>query len=172
SDAYRALDQTVPADKKSPELEMLIDWLGELVRQVDSSLIDEWEMLSDPERAIANAEEEHGVAEIAPPRSLVQQRGAFTVMVRNALFQRVQAAAFDQVARLGELDGPQGFTERDWDEALEAYYAEYPSIRIDAEARSPRFCRIDESREAEGVWEFRQVLLDPENNHDWAIEGE
>lgn len=172
SDAYRALDQTVPADKKSPELEMLIDWLGELVRQVDSSLIDEWEMLSDPERAIANAEEEHGVAEIAPPRSLVQQHGAFTVMVRNALFQRVQAAAFDQVARLGELDGPQGFTERDWDEALEAYYAEYPSIRIDAEARSPRFCRIDESREAEGVWEFRQVLLDPENNHDWAIEGE
>ena len=49
SDAYRTLRQTVPAAHRPPELEDLIEWLGETVRQTDSSLLDEWEALSDPD---------------------------------------------------------------------------------------------------------------------------
>ena len=48
ADAYQALRQTVPEDAKTEELIDLIEWLGELVRQVDSSLIDEWERLRNP----------------------------------------------------------------------------------------------------------------------------
>ena len=48
ADAYKALRQTVPDEAKTEELTDLIEWLGELVRQVDSSLIDEWERLSHP----------------------------------------------------------------------------------------------------------------------------
>src|SRR6201996_6541632 len=48
ADAYKALRQTVPEDAKTEELIDLIEWLGELVRQVDSSLIDEWEQLRNP----------------------------------------------------------------------------------------------------------------------------
>ena len=172
SDAYRALTQTVPQDMNTPELDALIDWLGELVRQVDSSLIDEWEMLSNPE-AVEVLADAHAQGEpTAPPtRSIVQNTRAFTIMVRNALFLRVQAAALDRVQTLGDLDGPHGFSERDWDEALGAYYEEYASIGVDAEARSARYSLLDETRQAEGVWEFRQVLVDPDGNHDWAIEG-
>ena len=43
-------------------------------------------------------------------------------MVRNAVFKRVLAAAFDRVEELGELDGPHGFGEGEWDAALERYY--------------------------------------------------
>src|SRR3954471_15306427 len=43
SDAYRALRQTVPERVKTDELDDIIEWLGETVRQVDSSLLDEWE---------------------------------------------------------------------------------------------------------------------------------
>src|SRR5699024_6184880 len=43
TDAYRALRHTVPADLRSDEFEDIVEWLGELVRQVDSSLVDEWE---------------------------------------------------------------------------------------------------------------------------------
>ncbi len=43
--AYKALRQTVPEEARTEELADLIEWLGELVRQVDSSLIDEWETL-------------------------------------------------------------------------------------------------------------------------------
>ncbi len=49
ADAYKALRQTVPDEAKSEELTDLIEWLGELIRQVDSSLIDEWEKLSHPD---------------------------------------------------------------------------------------------------------------------------
>ena len=50
ADAYKALRQTVPDEAKTEELLDLIEWLGELVRQVDSSLIDEWERLQQPRR--------------------------------------------------------------------------------------------------------------------------
>ena len=46
-DAYKALRQTVPDEAKTEELTDLIEWLGETVRQVDSSLLDEWERLRD-----------------------------------------------------------------------------------------------------------------------------
>lgn len=48
ADAYRALRQTVPAEARTEELEDLTEWLGELIRQVDSSLLDEWEQLTNP----------------------------------------------------------------------------------------------------------------------------
>ncbi len=48
ADAYKAVKQTVPEDAKTEELNDLIEWLGELVRQVDSSLLDEWEQLRNP----------------------------------------------------------------------------------------------------------------------------
>ncbi len=46
SDAYRALVQNVPAERRTPQLDELTDWLGTLVRGVDSSLLDEWERLT------------------------------------------------------------------------------------------------------------------------------
>ncbi|MYJ13263.1 MAG: DUF3516 domain-containing protein, partial [Acidimicrobiia bacterium] len=46
SDAYRALIRNVPADLRTAELDELTDWLGALVRGVDSSLLDEWERLT------------------------------------------------------------------------------------------------------------------------------
>ena len=53
TDAYRTLRQTVPEQHRSPELEDLIEWLGETVRQTDSSLLDEWEALTDPDARAA-----------------------------------------------------------------------------------------------------------------------
>ena len=42
SDCYKALNQNIPEDAKTDELDDLTEWLGAVVRQVDSSLIDEW----------------------------------------------------------------------------------------------------------------------------------
>src|ERR1035437_4243458 len=55
ADAYKALRQTVPEDARTEDLIDLIEWLGELVRQVDSSLIDEWERLRHPARDVTQA---------------------------------------------------------------------------------------------------------------------
>ena len=178
SDAYRALDRTVPESARNEELDELIDWLGELVRQVDSSLVDEWEELAHPETA-GEALAEHARAReagvsIAPPtRSVLANERAFLVMVRNALFRRVQAAAFERLDELGELDGPHGFGAAEWGDALDAYFTEYDAIGTGPDARSASLLDLDRGPEAlaERTWRFRQVLLDPEGDRDWAIEG-
>ena len=181
SDAFRAIERTVPEQAKSPELEELIDWLGELVRQVDSSLIDEWEALSNPDpdahrraRALLGLDVDGAEAAVAlapPTRSVLTNQRAFHVMLRNALFRRVQGAAFERYDELAELDAARGFGEQKWRDALAGYYDEYDDIRVDADARAASLLELDRSSAPEGFWRFRQVLLDPNGDHDWAIEG-
>ena len=180
SDAYRALRQTVPVEMRTEDLRDIIEWLGELVRQVDSSLLDEWEELIHPDAA-RHAAEADAIAPPAP-RNVTTNRRAFFVLVRNELFRRVQLAALDRVQDLGALEADAAvlagqpvpsFTELDWDEALEAYYARHDEIRTDAAARSAAMILVDETPEAsEGVWRVRQILADPEGDHDWGISAE
>ena len=103
SDTYRALRQTVP-ERLDDELDDIIEWLGETVRQIDSSLLDEWEALTDPESVARAAAAVAAGAPLAPPRPITANERAFSVMVRNAMFQRVQLAARDRFPDLGALE--------------------------------------------------------------------
>lgn len=164
SDAFRAIRQTVPDEAKDEDLLDLIEWLGELVRQVDSSLVDEWAELVDPTSHLP--EDEAPVVPPAPP-SVVTNRRAFTVLVRNELFRRVQLAALERDEELAELD-----PDVDWPVALDAYYADHDSIGAGGPARSPRLVTIDETDAAAGTWRVEQVIDDPAGDHDWRIRGE
>lgn len=164
SDAFRAIRQTVPDEAKDEELLDLIEWLGELVRQVDSSLVDEWAELVDPASHLP--EDEAPVVPPAPP-SVVTNRRAFTVLVRNELFRRVQLAALERDEELAELD-----PDVDWPAALDAYYTDHDSIGVGGPARSPRLVTIDETDAASGLWRVEQVIDDPAGDHDWRIRGE
>lgn len=164
SDAFRAIRQTVPDEAKDEELLDLIEWLGELVRQVDSSLVDEWSELVDPTSHLP--EDEAPVVPPAPP-SVVTNRRAFTVLVRNELFRRVQLAALERDEELAELD-----PDVDWPAALDAYYADHDAILAGGPARSPRLVAIDETDAASGVWRVEQTIDDPAGDHDWRIRGE
>ena len=118
SDAYRALRQTVPDSAKTEELTDLIEWLGELVRQADSSLLDEWEQLTDPDAGDGGA----GPAGRPPsqPRPITGNARAFRVLVRNAMFRRVELAARRRWIDLGELDAEAGGLDADaWQDAIE-----------------------------------------------------
>jgi len=160
SDAYRAIRQTVPADARTNELMDIVEWLGELVRQVDSSLVDEWQSLIDPVALTEDAP----VVPPAPP-SVLTNRRAFTVLVRNELFRRVQLAARQDDDALAELD-----PGVDWSAALDAYYDEHDEILTGGPARSPRLCLIDE--QGDGLWRVEQTIDDPDQNHDWRIRAE
>jgi glutathione S-transferase len=159
ADAYKALRQTVPDQAKTEELTDLIEWLGELVRQVDSSLIDEWERLShpDPDSPEAKAEAVKGVT---------RNTRAFRVLVRNSLFRRVTLAALHRYGDLGELDGSDGWTAAAWAEALEGYFELYDEIGTGPDARGPARLLIEEGPTA---WTVRQIFDDPAGDHDWGI---
>ena len=100
ADAYKALRRTVPEDVRTEELADLTEWLGELVRQVDSSLLDEWEQLVNP----ADDRIDAAAIDARPPPVTANVR-AFRVLVRNALFRRVELAALGRWDELAELDG-------------------------------------------------------------------
>jgi len=161
SDAFRALRQTVPDEAKTDELVDVIEWLGELVRQVDSSLLDEWEEMVNPSELEAHDE-------IVPPtlRNLTANARAFRIMVRNELFRRVELAARDDADALGALDAGSGWDADRWGEALDRYYDEYDSIGTDAAARGPQMLQVEQ---LPTVWRVRQILADPEGDHDFGI---
>jgi hypothetical protein len=165
SDCYQALRRTIPQDLRTEQLEDMIEWLGALVRGIDSSLLDEWEALSHPE------DEEDGASEIRPtsPRSLSAQTKVLRQMVRAALWQRVEHFAFEREERLAELDGEAGWDKKRWAEAMDEYYDRYDDVGIDAPARSPQLLQITEESK---LWRIRQVIDDPDGNHDWGIEAE
>ncbi len=162
SDAYRAIRQTVPTEAQTPELLDIIAWLGELVRQVDSSLVDEWESLINPV-----ADPTAPVVPPAPP-SVLTNRRAFLVLVRNELFRRVRLAALQKDDELNELD-----PDVDWSAALDAYFDEHDEMLTGGPARSPRLVTVDETdAAASGVWKVEQTIDDPDGDHDWRIRGE
>ena len=164
SDAYRALRAGVPHAARTETVEDLTTWLGELVHQVDSSLLDEWEQLTNPAPG-----PDLTTALVTPTRRLTANTRAFTVLVRNALFRRVELAARHRYAELGELDGDAGWDAEAWQEALSGYFAEYDRIGTGPDARGPALfqVRVEPSR-----WLVRQVFQDPDADHDWGISAE
>jgi superfamily II RNA helicase len=184
SNAYRALRQTVPEQLKTDELDDIIEWLGETVRQTDSSLLDEWEALTDPEsvaRAAAAVAANVGPPTPPPPRPITANERTFTVMIRNAMFQKVQLAARDRYDLLAQreaaaaaLTDPPGkvvMKDADWEAALGSYWDEHESMGSGPQARSPQLLMIDRDP-ADGdtrTWAVRQIIDDPEGHHDFAI---
>ncbi|HEX7162425.1 MAG TPA: DUF3516 domain-containing protein [Trebonia sp.] len=158
ADAYKALRQTVPDEAKTEELTDLIEWLGELIRQVDSSLVDEWEKLTNPDPASAEPK--------AQPKSLTSNARAFRVLVRNALFRRVTLAALEKYDELGELDAADGWNAAAWEDALDEYFEEHDEIGTGSDARGPAMLIIDEGTT---TWTVRQIFADPAGDHDWGI---
>jgi superfamily II RNA helicase len=167
ADVYKTLLRTIPEDRKTDELIDLTEWLGELVRQVDSSLLDEWEELRNP--TVDDAGGGDVVVE-RPPPALTSNRRAFTVLVRNALFQRVEHIGTRQWQELEALDGEDGWTAQRWFDAMAPYFEEHGTLGIGPDARNPALLLVDEQPvDHPGCWYVRQILHDPADDHDWRI---
>jgi hypothetical protein len=161
SDAWRVLDRTLPQSAITDQLADIISWLGFLVRTTDSSLIDEWSGVNSAEEETAGAFDTGQV---------VKDRRALTVLVRNAMFQRVRLASQNNIEGLGRLDTEWGFGQVKWQAALDDYFEEHESIQIDADARSAKFFAIDDSLEKSShTWHVQQIFSDEEASHDFSI---
>ena len=170
SDAYRSLARTVPVEKRDERLKDIIAWLRVLVRSIDSSLVDEWENAGN-----TSDEASQAAASLAAPGSgndVVEDRRGLTVLVRNAMFRRVQLMDLDRPEELGALDKDWGYGVHEWEDALDDYYDEHEYVNVDAEARSPKLFMLDDTHERdEHTWKVRQVIDDSDGDHDWAITG-
>lgn len=164
SDAYKALRSGCPPRPGTEELTDIVEWLGELVRQVDSSLLDEWEQLTSPDKP-----HDTPVAVPARPRPVTGNDRAFTAMVRNALFRRVELFARRRWDELGALDTHSGWTAQRWAQVGDEYFDEHDDVGTGADARGPALLIIDRAAE---TWRMRQIFDDPAAHHDWGFTAE
>ena len=196
ADAYRATRQVVPEEHRTEEVAEIVEWLGELVRGVDSSLLDEWERLQNPVDDDADTVVEGELAEAgaeAPARPVTGNPRAFRRLVRNAMFRRVELAAREDYDALGRLDGGAGWDGDAWAHALDELFEAQgdDAIGIGPQARSAALLTVLEpgaelpagattrgrgsgddgghSVVQPGTWWVRQVLDDADGDHDRAI---
>ncbi|WP_454859365.1 DEAD/DEAH box helicase [Promicromonospora soli] len=185
ADAFRAVRQVVPDEHRTEEVQEIIEWLGELVRGVDSSLLDEWERLANPVDDDADLVTDGELADAgaeAPARPVTGNPRAFRRLVRNAMFRRVELIARESYGPLAALGG--GWDADAWADALDPLFEEQgdDAVGIGPEARSAALLTIlepgaelpgsaggDASRVEPGTWWVRQVLDDADSNHDWAF---
>jgi len=156
SDVYKALSQNVPDEDKTDELDNLTEWLGEVVRHVDSSLLDEWERLKAPS-------DDEVEAEPLPPvdeHDVTVNKRAFSVMVRTEIFRWVEQLAMKRWDRL-PLDEEENESVT---AAMAEYFDEFDEIMIDADARSAHRFAYDQN---EG--RMVQILHDPDTIDEWRI---
>ena len=183
TDAAKALRQTIPQELRTEELDLLQEWLETIIVTTDSSLLEEWEhmMADDVDQLIADHE---SISPPEPPK-LTDTVGVFQVMLRNAMFHRVQLFGDEQESRLEALDhlpdGAVPFTSDNWADALDDYFGTYEDLDDSPTARAPEFFRVNTAPEltsaemadvgavAGDYWLVTQVLVDPAGNHDFAI---
>jgi hypothetical protein len=166
SEVYKVLSQTVPPAAKSDDLMEAEHFFEAIVRGVDSSLLDEWEKLRDPEYAPEEARPARQAA------AFTRQRPAFIRAVRNAVFNVVKALSRDDVAGVLEQIEPDDSNALPWtrqriDALLDAYFADHERIRLDPEARAAKHTRISE--ESPRRWICEQIVVDPGDLNDWTL---
>lgn len=181
TDTYKSLVQNVPENLKSKAVLDLEAWLGETIRQVDSSLIDEWEALKDPAMAaVENPEAAAAAAAALAGGETFTSGRAFKVMVRNAVFRWVQLLAGGEEEDMVELTAappPRDSDSKGWTvdqmyDVIQPYWDTHDEIVVTHEARSPDLFELEDSDEEGEFWKVTQKIMDPAGDLDWVIEGE
>ncbi|MCQ4609055.1 DUF3516 domain-containing protein [Corynebacterium sp. CCUG 61414] len=171
TDAWRTLSHSVPEAYMTEELEDIIVWLGELIRQVDSSLIDEWATLADDDAPISQDVLDRELAfGVEDPTALTANRRAFKIMVRNYFFRLVELFAFEKEEALESmLEYLDPDVRPDWPSLLDDYFDEYDDVMIDADARGPEYFRVKD--ESSRLWEVVQIVKDPDGDRSFQFHG-
>ncbi|MDO4665826.1 MAG: DUF3516 domain-containing protein [Actinomycetaceae bacterium] len=190
TDAYRALTQVVPEMARTAEFTAITEWLGNLVRAVDSSLLAEWEGLESgrPRQITPGGEETAFGADEDGNVNFSKNRHAFRRALRNATFNIVELFAADNLQALVGLGAP-GWNEEKWEDALDAYFSEHDWLDTSGRARSGEHFRLLEAPtqadladfgidlesdlaerlRAGKMWLIEQTLVDPDENLDWRM---
>jgi hypothetical protein len=177
---YKVLSQTVPDGVKTADIVEMESYLRTLLRQVDSSLAEEWERMRDPNyRPFERAST--GGTGLRPPDAEAQEADitrdakTFTAAIRTRIFTFLRAWSIEDVqAATSALDVGQDGDGEDWTPerlkgVLDAYRDEHQRLRLDPEARNVRHTHVEPAADGR-TWRVQQMLIDPEMDNDWVAE--
>jgi superfamily II RNA helicase len=191
---YKVLKQTVPETAKTDVVREMELYLGAMIRAVDSSLIDEWEKMRDPDYERRLAAERAAIAgvDLRPPGSeeaaadITRDQKAFTAAIRNRVFTFLRGLVIQDyeaaLASLGEAssaqpappvappgEGVEPWTPERLQPAMEAYLAEHHQLLLTPEARNLRHTYVTPAEDGR-TWRVQQMLVDPDGHNDWVAE--
>ena len=176
SSVHKVLAQTVPDAAKNDTLREMELYLATMLRQIDSSLLEEWEKMRDPDY-VPRGEQ----AEVRPPgaeeaaRDITRDAKTFTAAIRNRIFTFLRAlASGDLETALASVNAQPSPDEEPWTtdrlrRAMEAYHVGHERICLDPEARNLRHTYVTPS-EDKSRWRVQQMLIDPAGANDWVAE--
>jgi hypothetical protein len=185
---YKVLGQTVPDGAKNEVVREMELYLGTMIRQVDSSLLDEWEKMRDPNYQRAETKEARPPGAEEASADVTRDTKAFTATIRNRIFTFLRGVVngelepalasveSDQPAASSEgvaVSEPVGevFSVEQLKQALESYHVGHQRICLDPNARNVRHTYVKASDDKR-LWRVQQVLVDPEGHNDWIAEFE
>jgi hypothetical protein len=197
---YKVLAQNVPDAAKNDQIREMELYLASMIRQVDSSLLDEWEKMRDPNFQRAETKEVRPPGAEEAAQDITRDTKAFTSAIRNRIFvflrglvigdyeaalsslsegrvPRDPKSASDAESKgLAELAPPKDTDGQPWtadrlDAAMEAYELEHERICLDPNARNTRHTYVVPSEDKK-TWRVQQMLVDPEEANDWVAEFE
>ena len=184
---YKVLSQTVPDGYKNEELLEMQDYLGDMIRRVDSSLLEEWEKMAHPEdyqkrldAGTAEDEAEKAFGADKAAADITYDKKRFLGMVRQRIFQIMGSLAkqdfttvldslADDLAEGEMLADAEGtpWTEKRLLEIMAAYTAEHHKFRLDVEGRALAHTIVTYEGDTMHV---QQMLQDEEDFNDWSID--
>ncbi len=174
---FKVLAQTVPDAAKNDQVREMELYLASMIRQVDSSLLDEWEKMRDPNYQRAEVKEVRPPGAEAAEQDITRDVKAFTASIRNRIFTVLRglvigdfAQAVAHLASPNDLDG-QPWTPERLQQALDAYHIEHKHICLDPNARNIRHTYVIPSDDKK-TWRMQQMLVDPDGHNDWVAEFE
>jgi hypothetical protein len=161
-------------------------YLGTMLRQVDSSLLDEWEKMRDPSYASRIVAERAAIesGELRPPSTsrgseekpdVTRDPKTFTAAVRNTIFTFLRGLVIgDFEAALGQLNSNLDEQDEPWTSdrlkaAMEQYHTDHQRLCLDPNARNIRHTYVTPAEDKRS-WRVQQMLVDPEGNNDWVAE--
>ena len=174
---FKVLAQTVPDNAKNDQVHEMELYLGTMIRQVDSSLLDEWEKMRDPNYQRAETKEARPPGADEADRDITRNTKAFTAAVRNRIFGFLRGLVTGEYEQaIAGLTSPQDPEGRPWttermQQSLDDYYAGHEHLCLDPNARNTRHTYIVPSEDKK-TWRVQQMLIDPEAHNDWVAEFE
>jgi superfamily II RNA helicase len=172
---FKTLSQTVPDAAKNDQVREMELYLGTMIRQVDSSLLDEWEKMRNPNFQRVEITEAKPPGAEAAASDITRDVKAFTTAIRLRIFSFLRCLVigdFDQA--ISQLTSPNDIDNQPWSAerfrlALDAYYADHERLNLDPNARNARHTYVVPSEDRKS-WRVQQMLVDPQEHNDWVAD--
>ncbi|MCF6311941.1 MAG: DUF3516 domain-containing protein [Verrucomicrobiales bacterium] len=169
SEVFKVLVQTVPPAAKTEQVLEAESYFESMLRGIDSSLLDEWEKLRDPDYVPEVCDTETPAKKIP----ITRNREAFQRLVRAKIFNVVKALSQREWGQALSIAAPsdEPMTSTALGNIMSDYFGDHGFIRLDPEARNRKHCRIEDG-DNPSLWKAEQVLVDQEELNDWSVRFE